>query len=205
MHILFNIALKVTKLFPYIFDKCLAVIYKHNMGSCGKNVMIRPASSIYKGLENIHIANDVRIARYATIYTTNAKVYIGSKVGIAPYLKIITGNHRIDLIGHYMFDGSPNKRPEDDRDVIIEGDNWFGINVTILSGVTVGRGTVIAAGAILNKSVPPYAIVGGVPAKVLKFRFTIDEALEHEKKLYPIEKRFSREELEKTREKYITK
>lgn len=205
MHILFSIALKATKLLPFVLDKCLAIIYKHNMGSCGKSVMIRPASSIFKGLENIHIANDVRIARYATIYTTRAKVFIGSKVGIAPYLKIITGNHRINRIGYFMFDGDNEKRPEDDKDVIIEGDNWFGINVTILSGVTVGRGTVIAAGAVLNKSVPPYSIVGGIPARVLKFRFTIDEALEHEKRLYPQEKRLSREQLEKSREKYILK
>lgn len=189
----------LNKFVPYIWDKLLAVIYKGAMGACGRGVMLRPATSIYKGLSNIYISDDVRIARYATIYTTNAKVFIGPKVGIAPYLKIISGNHRIDKIGHFMFDGDTDKRPEDDQDIIIEGDNWFGISVTILSGVTVGRGTVVAAGAVLNKSVPPYSIVGGVPAKVIKYRFTIDEALEHERLLYPEEKRYSREELEASR------
>lgn len=135
-----------------------------------------------------------------TIYTTKAKVYIGSKTGIAPYLKIITGNHQIDDIGHYMFDADIPKRPENDKDVIIEGDSWFGINVTILSGVTIGRGSIIAAGAVVNKSCPPYSIIGGVPAKVIKYRFTIEEAMEHERILYPVEKRFSKDYLTKSRE-----
>ena len=194
-----RICLTISKFLPYVLDRFLSPLYKNNMGYCGKNVMLRPSSSIYKGLNNIYIAGDVRIARYATIYTTNAKVFIGPKVEIAPYLKIITGNHRIEDIGHFMFDGDIPKRPSDDQDVIIEGDNWFGINVTILSGVRIGRGSVIAAGAVLNKSVPPYSIVGGVPAKVLKYRFTVEEALEHERKLYSENERYTKCELENSR------
>lgn len=159
--------------------------------------MIKPATSVFKGLENFYISDDVRIARYAVIYSTRAKVIIGSKTGIAPYLKIITGNHRIDKVGHFMFDGDFDKRPEDDQDVIIEGDSWFGVNVTILSGVTIGRGSVIAAGAVVNKSMPPYSIIGGVPARVLKRRFTIEQILEHERLLYPEHERFTREQIEK--------
>ena len=97
---------------------------------------------------------------------------------------------------------SYNKNPDDDKDVIIEGDSWFGINVTILSGVTIGRGSVVAAGAVVNKSCPPYSIIGGVPAKVLKFRFTIDEVLEHERKLYSEDKRYTKEELIEQRKNY---
>ena len=55
-----------------------------------------------------------------------------------------------------------------DHDVTIEKDVWIGANVTILAGVTVGRGATIAAGAVVTKDVPPYCIVGGVPAKVIK-------------------------------------
>lgn len=102
-----------------------------------------------------------------------------------------------------MFDGDQNKKPDDDKDVIIEGDSWFGINVTILSGVTIGRGSIIAAGAVVTKSCPPYSIIGGIPAKVLKFRFTIEEVMEHERKLYPESKRFSKTDLINQRTKYI--
>lgn len=195
----FHLLIKSINAISYLWDSFFSFCYKRAMGSCGKNVLLKPSSSIFKGLENIHIANHVRIARYAVIYTTNANLYIGSKVGIAPYLKIITGNHRIDGIGHFMFDGDIPKQPEDDRDVIIEGDSWFGINVTLLSGVTIGRGSVIASGAVVNKSCPPYSIIGGVPAQILKYRFTIEEALEHEEKLYPEYLRYTRQELEESR------
>ena len=172
------------------------------MGKCGKNVMIKPSTSIFKGLENIYISDDVRIARYAMIYATNARVFIGNKVGIAPYLKIISGNHRTDCVGHFMFDGDIPKRPQDDKDVVIEGDSWFGANVTILSGVKIGRGSVIAAGAVVTQSCPPYSIVGGIPAKIIKFRFTIEQIIEHEKCLYPEELRIPESELHVQRIKY---
>lgn len=193
---------RIQQLIQFIQDKLWAYFIKRSMGHCGKNVMIKPTTSIFKGLENFYIDDDVRIARYAVIYSTRAKVFIGSKTGIAPYLKIITGNHRINNVVFFMFDGDNNKNPDDDKDVIIEGDSWFGINVTILSGVTIGRGSVVAAGAVVNKSCPPYSIIGGVPAKVLKFRFTIDEVLEHERKLYSEDKRYTKEELIEQRKNY---
>ena len=55
--------------------------------------------------------------------------------------------------------------------IVIDDDVWIGYGATILSGVHIGQGAVIAAGAVVTKDVPPYAIVGGVPAKVIKYRF----------------------------------
>lgn len=199
---IFRMVVKSERLFEFIKDKFYGFFIKQSMGSCGKNVTIKPSTSVFCGIENFYFADNVNIARYALIYSTIAKVFIAEKVVIAPYLKIITGNHRFDKIGHFIFDADYEKSSEDDKDVSIESDCWFGINVTILSGVTIGRGTVIAAGAVVIKSCPPYCIIGGYPAKILKYRFTIDEILEHEKMLYSVEKRYSREELITIREKY---
>lgn len=61
---------------------------------------------------------------------------------------------------------------------------WIGCNVTILKGVTIGHGSVVAAGAVVAKSCPPYSIIGGVPAKFIRQRFTEEEIKIHERILY---------------------
>lgn len=58
--------------------------------------------------------------------------------------------------------------------IIVNDDVWIGDSALILSGVEIGQGAVIAAGAVVTEDVPPYAIVGGVPARVIKYRFTDD-------------------------------
>ena len=84
-----------------------------------------------------------------------------------------------------------------DGEIIVGEDAWVGAGTILLSHCQIGRGAVVAAGAVVSKPVPPYAVVAGVPAKIIATRFTIEQILEHEKQLYPIEERMSREELEK--------
>ncbi|WP_343231767.1 DapH/DapD/GlmU-related protein [Thermomonas beijingensis] len=78
-----------------------------------------------------------------------------------------------------MFDVK-EKLPENDLTVQVESDVWVGAGAIILKGVTVGRGAVIAAGAVVNRDVPPYAIVGGVPARVLRMRWSEEQIAKHE-------------------------
>lgn len=144
------------------------------------------------------IGDGSSIPKGSVFYCTEAPLTIGKKVIFGPNPTIITGDHRIDFIGRFIMD-SNDKLPENDAPVTVEDDVWAGANITILKGVTIGRGSVIAAGAVVTKSCPPYSIIGGVPAKILKFRFTVDEVLEHEKALYSESQRLSREELERQR------
>ena len=69
-------------------------------------------------------------------------------------------------------------------DIVIKNDVWIGANCTILDGITIGNGAVIAAGSVVTKDVPAYAIVGGNPAKIIKYRFSREIIDEIEKSLF---------------------
>ena len=126
--------------------------------------------------------DNVSIGPGATIYTTGAKLFFKHHVVVGPNLTIITDDHNASVLGNYICE-TYEKRECDDQDVSIKSDVWIGCNVTILKGVTIGRGSVVAAGAVVTKSCPPYSIIGGVPAKVIKKRFTEEEILKHEEML----------------------
>ena len=184
--------------FSYLWDKLWVPFYKRSMKHCGKGVYLRPMSSDLKGLWNMSVGDGSSIPKGSTFYCTEAPLTIGRKVIFGPCPTIITGDHRIDALGKFIMD-STEKLPDNDAPVTVEDDVWAGANITILKGVTIGRGSVIAAGAVVTRSCPPYSIIGGVPAKVLKFRFTVDEVIEHERLLYPEDMRLAREELERQR------
>lgn len=174
----------IVKLFQRIYNKIYIPRYKKQMGACGERVFFSPVNSefIY---ENMYVGNDVHIAYHADMVASKSKIIIGDHVVFGPHVSIRGGDHRTDVVGKFVDQvGDDMKLPENDKDVIFEGDNWIGMNSTILKGVTIGRGCIVAAGAVVNKSTPPYSIVGGVPAKVLKMRFTEEEIIEHERILY---------------------
>ncbi len=144
--------------------------------------------------ENVEVGDDVTISYDCLFLAARSRIVIGSKAMIGPGVMIIGGNHNTAVPGRFMYDVR-DKKPEDDRDVIIEDDVWVGARAVILKGVTVGRGSIVAAGAVVNKDVPPYAVVGGVPARVISRRFDLETVLQHEAALYPPERRLSREHL----------
>lgn len=168
---------------------------RNSFGCIADDVVITPPLTV-SNPRNLYIGSNVGIGQNANFSCPNAKCIIKGNVAIAEDFTVHTGNH-VHIKGMFITDITEANKPKGyDKDVIVENDVWIGSNVTLLSGVTVGRGCTIAAGAVVNKSTPPYAVIGGVPAKFIKFKWTIDEILEHESILYPEEERFSRKELE---------
>lgn len=180
VRILSNIIIKISIAIPYLWDKFLAVFYKNAMKKCGVGVYIRPSLSDFKGLYNLSVGDYTTIPKGSVFYCTEAPLTIGCRVTFGPKPTIITGDHRIDIIGNYIQENS-EKLPNNDLPVTIEDDVWIGANVTILKGVTIGKGSVVAAGSVVTRSCPPYSIIGGVPAKIIKSRFTPEQIIEHER------------------------
>ena len=176
--------MKLGLAFSYLWDMVWAPIWKKNMKYCGKGVYLRPMTSDFKGLENLSIGSGTSIPKGSTFYCTGAELIIGKKVIFGPRPTIITGDHRIDIIGKHIIDVTTDEKlPSNDAPVVIGDGCWIGANVTILKGVTIGRGSVVAAGAVVTNSCEPYSIIGGVPAKFIRYRFTPEQIVEHERLL----------------------
>lgn len=163
-------------------------------GYYGKNVNLIPPLTI-SNPENVFLYGNNGLNN-ATILTTNARFIMGVNSGAASGLKVVTGNHA-RIVGIPYRSITEDIKPKGlDEDVIVKEDVWIGINVTLLSGVTVERGATVAAGSVVTKSIPPYSICAGVPAKVIKFYWTVDQILQHEEKIYPENERYTRDQLE---------
>lgn len=174
---------------------------KRQFGQCESSVVLTPP---YKLLNprNIYIGPNVGIGHNAYISALNAKFICKGYTAIAENLTVHTGNHA-RILGAFITSINESNKPKGyDCDVIVEEDVWIGANVTLLSGVTIARGATVAAGAVVSKSIPPYCICGGVPAKVIKFYWSIEQILEHESKLYPKDQRYTREQLQEIKNKY---
>ena len=109
---------------------------------------------------------------------TLPSVIMGKFCSVATNCTFCLCNHLCDRITtagtpRMLFEhGQGNSHSYSKGDIIIHNDVYIGVNCTILDGVTIGNGAVIGAGSVVTKSVPPYAIVGGNPAQVLKYRFS---------------------------------
>jgi len=127
---------------------------------CGENVNIEKGANF---ASSIRLGDNSGIGIRADI---GPRVDIGNNVMMGPECIIYTVNHNFDRTDIPMNEqGFQTVNP-----VFIGDDVWIGGRVTILPGVRIGDGAIIAAGAVISKDVPSYAIVGGVPAKVLKYR-----------------------------------
>lgn len=146
----------------------------------GKNISIRDYSNIRGNNiiieDNVYIHENVLIRgkEYITIgegSTINRntcildKVKIGKNCSIAPNVVIVGSNHNFKDLNKII-----KKQGSELKGIIIEDDIWIAANSTILDGVTIGKGSVVAAGAVVNKDIPPYSVVGGVPARIIKSR-----------------------------------
>ncbi len=157
---------------------------------------------LIKGIENVYMHENTHILGHSVIIATKARFIMKKNSATAEGLTVVTGNHPA-FVGEFFLEKGGYMDVQTAKDVVVEEDVGIYSNVTLLSGITLGRGAVIGSGSVIRRSVPPYAIVAGNPAKVIGFRFSPDEIIEHEKVLYPENERLPFDLLQKNYQKYF--
>lgn len=142
-------------------------LYKPLFKTYGRNNIFSPYD--FFSYSTISLGDDVFIGNGAK-FSSITSIVIGNKVMFGPNVTIMGGDHNTAQVGEYMFDVE-EKLPENDQPVVIEDDVWIGANCLILKGVTIGGGSIIGAGSLVTKSIPPNSVALGRPAKVIKKRF----------------------------------
>lgn len=168
-----------------IFQKINRIFSVRRGVHLSANVHIGPGSVLWAS-KSLVVEEDVYIGKYCTIQ-------INGRIG--RYTMIANNVGIIGRLDHdYRVVGTPirfapwvgDETVSEDQVSIIDigEDVWVGYGATILSGISIGRGAIIAAGSVVTKDVEPYAIVAGVPAKSVGLRFSPPEIEEHEALLY---------------------
>jgi len=128
------------------------------LGFGGRNIMIAPGA-IIRVRDKEKIGSNLFIGLYSYI---NGDVTIGDNVLIGPRCSLAAGNHKFDPATGWF---SARTEQDGDNSIVIGFGSWLGSNVTVTAGVKIGRANLVCAGAVVTKSTPDYAILGGVPAK----------------------------------------
>jgi len=180
--------ISVDKIYPRKNDKQIVYL---------KNVITKP--NIFVGdytIYNDFVNDPIKFENNNVLYQypiNNDKLVIGKFCSIACGAKFIfnSANHTLKSLSNYTFpiffeewglDSKNIKSAWDNKgDIIIGNDVWIGYEAVIMPGVKIGDGAIIATRAVVTKDVPPYTIVGGVPAKVIRKRFDDDTILKLQK------------------------
>jgi acetyltransferase-like isoleucine patch superfamily enzyme len=140
---------------------------KRRFASFGQGSSYDPITSVVAGYEWISLGRNVFIGPHAFLSADGVTIDIGDDTIAGPGLYLVAGDHQFDVPG-VSFRESPRGRNE----AICIGRNvWIGARVTVLKGVTIDDGAVVAAGSVVTRDVGRYAIVAGVPARFIRWRF----------------------------------
>ena len=163
---------------PRWFVRLLAPLYQHRAWSSkvywnvrmhtppyrrfclGKKSVIESYCCINNAVGDVTIGDYTRIGIHCTVI---GPVCIGNHVNLAQGITVTALNHNFTDANSMIDEQGISTKP-----VIIDDDVWIGANAVILPGITIGRHVVVAAGAVVTKDVPPYSLVAGVPARVIK-------------------------------------
>jgi acetyltransferase-like isoleucine patch superfamily enzyme len=137
----------------------------------GPGARLSPALSI-RNPERISIGAGAHIGQWSHLWAGDhaGRITIGDHALLAPEVFLTASDYDFD-----SSDGPVMDLPKRERDITIGANTWLGAKVVVVAGVTIGEGAIVAAGSVVTKDVPAGAVVGGVPAKVIRQRGASDE------------------------------
>lgn len=193
-------ALKALGKIRYLYGLVYMANEKRKLGLCGKSVNLKYPNSFNR---NMYIEDYAEIKEGAHfIMNPYGERFIMRKRAVAARgLTVITGKHG-HIVGRWSYDVMRYAEKDTGSTIIVGEDVMIGANVTLLPGITIGRGAQIGACSVVTKDVPPYTIAVGNPARVIGFVFTPEEILKHEQILYEQSERLSKEEIMMVRSTY---
>ena len=146
--------------------------------------------------KNVFLHENTKLETGAEIINKNCKFIVNRNSSLARNLTVVTMNHRSTVgIPHFLLGLSHVNDKE--KDIIVEEDVWVGSNVTLVYGAHLSRGCIVGANSMVNRNIPPYAVVVGSPARIIAVKFSLEQIIIHEEKLYNEKDRMSKIELEK--------
>lgn len=147
--------------------RALRACLRRRFAAYGAGSTYDPTTSVVSGYRNIRLGADVFIGPHAFLSADGVTIDIGDGTVAGPGLYVIAGDHEFDAPGvSFRASARGSNLP-----IRIGRNVWFGARVTVLKGVTIGDGAIIAAGTLVNHDVEACAIVAGVPARFLRWRF----------------------------------
>lgn len=144
----------------------------------------------YIGSDSLLVPENIYMEDYSIIQNKVNFISYKGKLTIKKYSVISSGctiipSTHLPTVGVTFYNQALNHVGDEDRGVFIDEDCWIGANAILLPGVHIGRGSIVAAGAVVTKDVPPYSVVGGCPAKIITSKFSKEDVISHETAIYP--------------------
>lgn len=168
---------------------------KKDFDNCGVNSVIE--FPIYISCpKSVVLESNVRLRQGTKILISEFSKFVVKKYTVIGMNNMIIPNKHVSTVGVPQFLLGSSGVNDQHNEIVVNEDVWTGSNVTLMGNVSLGRGCICGASSLVTKSVPPYAVVAGIPARIIAVKFTIEQIIEHEKILYSEKERFSRKYLE---------
>ena len=185
---------KVYSLIRRYYKKLFPEYKKEQFGSIGPHCILGSNSRL--------VPSNIYMEDYSIIQGNNNFISFKGRLFIKKYSVISSGciivpSNHVPAVGIPFYGLTLSHIGDEDNDIIIEEDVWIGAGCILLPHCKIGRGCIVGAGSIVTKSIPPYSVALGCPAKVVAVKFSLEDAIRHEEMIYNKSERYSRDYLER--------